>query len=88
MRLQFRKQSASELVSCNETQTLKVRRIKVCKSNYPIVMLLEIIPPQAEGKYARGNETQISESQVLEAKRTKICWTNYPPERSEWGLWG
>jgi len=30
VKLQFRKQSASELASCNETQTLKATRIKVC----------------------------------------------------------
>jgi uncharacterized protein YciU (UPF0263 family) len=30
LKLQFRKRRAAELVSCNETHTLKAKRIKVC----------------------------------------------------------
>jgi hypothetical protein len=44
MKLKFQKRSELKFVSCNETQTLEASRIKVCKSNFPIVLLLEIIP--------------------------------------------
>jgi len=36
MRPKLQKRSVLKLVGRNETQTLKARRIKVCKSNYPI----------------------------------------------------
>src|SRR5271157_1251948 len=36
MKLRYYKLSAVISVSCNKTQTFKAKRIKVCKSNYPI----------------------------------------------------
>jgi len=35
VKLQFRKLSAAELVSCNETQASEAERIEACRSNYP-----------------------------------------------------
>ena len=50
MRPKLQKQSALKLAGRNETQTLKAKRIKACKSNYPIAKGYWKLSRKAEGR--------------------------------------
>jgi hypothetical protein len=69
LKLQFRKRSIAELVSCNETETSKAKRIEVFKSNYPIV--------KGYWEQSRFAESLIPRS-LLRNMFPKLDWGSYP----------